>query len=352
MARAPNPALAALVDLPEHEVSKGGQVSARLQVALIGAGSMGSNHARVVAQSDVADLAFVVDGDSARGTALADQHGATPIGAVADLPPCDAAIVATSTESHVVVASALLDRGVPLLIEKPMANEFGAVERLVERSAASGVPIMCGFVERFNPVVRTALQILEGPAVHVVALRHSPPAPRVVTSVLWDLLIHDLDLAMQLANGSEVTTVAGASMIPTGFADAELFDATIGFANGLIATMSASRVSHRKVRQLSIETPDMLVELDLVRQDITVWRHLTDEMVVGKAGTYRANTVFEIPFVRSSTEPLMQQLLHFVGLINGSVDQDAERASVLPPHRVAGQLMAAQASPVAGSSRL
>jgi predicted dehydrogenase len=197
---------------------------------------------------------------------------------------------------------------------------------------------MCGFVERFNPVLATALSVMEGPPVHVVAIRHSPPAERIISGVVSDMLIHDLDLAVQIAGDQEVADVVSTLWRPPGSATAEIADCTIRFAGGTVATLSASRVSQRKIRSLTIATATQLIELDLLRQDISVYRHVRHEQLGGASTTYRAETVIDIPFVRHAGEPLALQFEHFLDLVDGRADPEVERRRVLPAHDLADRI--------------
>src|SRR5207244_3785267 len=138
---------------------------------------MGAHHARVLSQSPGVALDVVIDRDSRRPAPVASP-GAARHGIDHDLAlGCDAAIVATNAETHAEVAATLLGAGIPLLIEKPLSPLLGEARLIVETSRRLGVPVSCGFVERFNPVVRTAERLMHedfGPALHLVGIRHSP----------------------------------------------------------------------------------------------------------------------------------------------------------------------------------
>jgi predicted dehydrogenase len=301
---------------------------------------MGSNHARVLSESARARLAVVVDPDPDRARALAEQAGCRWTTDAEDLGDSRAAVIATPPETHTEIAIRLIAQGLPVLGEKPLATDVASVRAILTAAEATGVPVTGGFVERFNPVVRTAQSLLEDAPVHVLSVRHSPPNPRTTSSVVHDLLIHDIDLALRLI-GAAPQRVSGATWTPPGTTVDEVADATIGFVGGAIATLSASRAGQRKVRSLSICTPTQLVELDLLRQDVTVYRHLAHD---GGQG-YRAQTAIDIPFVRHAGEPLALQLQHFLALVSGEADADAERATLLAPHEVAAQLATPTAVP-------
>lgn len=321
---------------------------AQLKIGLVGAGSMGANHARVIAESQRARLAVVVDADVERATALATDAGAGAIAAtgIDAVLACDAVVVASSTESHPDVAAALLDARIPLLVEKPLAADIADVEAMIKQSDALGVPLMCGFVERFNPVVATVRSLIaagDGPPQHIVGLRHSPHTPRATTSVVHDLLIHDIDLVMHISSDYDASVAAASAWRPTGAAVNEVADCTVRFADGRQATLSASRASQRKIRTLQVATASALYEIDLLRQDVSVYRHVSQSQVGGGAAgasAYRAVTVVDVPFVRHGGEPLALQFDHFVDIVCGAggASGDGERATLLAPHRAASDV--------------
>lgn len=309
-----------------------------MRVALVGVGSMGSHHARVIGNSMRARLYAVVDRDLDRASAVAQQIGCLATTDLEVAARSDAVVVATPTEAHLEVAIELLAAGRPLLIEKPLAPDLPSVQAIVKESEARGVPIMCGFVERFNPVIAAAVDVIEAPPIHLVALRHSPPAERVASSVVADLLIHDIDLAVHFASGAEAVDVGASTWVPPEGGVSEIADCTVRFSSGMLATLSASRRSQRKVRSFTVATPDVLVELDLLRQDVSVYRHVRHEQLGGSTTVYRAQTVVDIPFVRHAGEPLALQFEYFLDLIEGRVDPDLERRRLLPAHEIAARV--------------
>lgn len=308
-----------------------------IRLALIGAGSISSHHARVIAESTHARLDVVIDSDADKAQKLADQFGCSFSKLLDPAFKCDAAIVATSTDSHTEIGLTLLEAGRPLLVEKPLASSVDDVDLLIKQSEAKDVPLMCGFVERFNPVVGAAGAWIETSPLHLVALRHSPHTPRATASVVNDLLIHDIDLALRFFSGAKVTRAYGMCSAPAGSL-VEIADCSIEFENGAVATLSSSRTSHRKIRQIYIDTQDALVEMDLLRTTLTIYRHVRHEQVAATSTTYRAETVVDIPFVRHAGEPLALQLDYFLKLCDGRADADSERRGLLAPHRIAANI--------------
>lgn len=296
---------------------------------------MGSLHVRTIAESDGADLAVVVDTDADRARRTAADYETAWSTDPAAAAEADAAIVATPAWSHRTVAIPLIDAGVPLLIEKPLAMDETDTSLIVATAAARGVPVMCGFVERFNPVIRAAIERIDGaPPVHITSVRHSPPNPRADISVVHDLLIHDLDLVTLLARSGDIDDPAANGWTPPSGGHAEVADCTLRLPTGGIATLSASRVAQRKVRDITIVTPAEQIELDLMRRTMTVYRHVHHDQSPFGSG-YRADTVVDIPFVRQEGEPLALQLRHFASLVLGEVDPESERRSIVPGHLLA-----------------
>lgn len=304
----------------------------QIPVTVVGAGYMGANHARVAAEHPRFRLVAVVDSDPRRAQTLGEQFG-VPHGTSLELCERGTAVVATSTASHASIAIELLSAGVPVLVEKPLASDLENVGAMLETSMRTGTPLVCGFVERFNAAILTAKNVLEGDPIHVATVRHSPFNDRATSSVVQDLLIHDLDVITQLL-GSDLrpsmcravgTRVARSEHL-------EAVDALLGFRSGTV-NLSASRLGQRKIRTLSIATEDQLVETDLFRQSVTVYRHVAHSQLTNASGGYRSETVIETPYVRHQGEPLFAQLGHFANVVCGRVAEDL--SAVMLSHRLA-----------------
>lgn len=296
---------------------------------------MGRNHARVIAESRDAQLAVVIDPFEESGRALAEQHGAQWSPDLAALSDVDAVVVAASTEHHFGIAHEVLRAGLPLLIEKPVCPSLEQTLDVLAAAERSGTPIMCGFLERYNPAVIAARRMIEGP-LYVRADRHSPYAPRIKTGVAWDLLVHDVDLISQIFGGvaPQTINVEVGHFHPSSTSGAEdVVDVSLGFAGGGVASASASRLGQRKVRSLLVQTLDDMVEVDLLRRGVTLYRHTTiSEDRPGGAG-YRQVTEMVVPEI-TGREPLATQFDRFLDLVSGRADADEERRSILPAHRI------------------
>lgn len=321
----------------------------RRRLALVGAGQMGSSHARIIAESSLADLAVVIDCDSETAKRVAAMYDSVPSTNLADAVDCDGVIIAGSTAARMECVLPLLEADLPMLVEKPFAPSLAELDQVLAIAEQREIPIMCGFVERFNAAFRTALQTLDGPATHLLAIRHSPSASRITSSVVNDLMLHDLDVAQRVFGGLEGVLVGSACVRPPTSQWNEVADCSIAFGTSAsrqgIATLSASRMGQRKVRSLSIHTATRLVEVDLLRQDVTVYRNVSQEMLHSPSGVgYRSSTEVELPFVRHYGEPLALQLAHFLDLIDGVSDPAEERHQIRPAHVFAEQIEAASGS--------
>ncbi|PVG81362.1 gfo/Idh/MocA family oxidoreductase [Nocardioides gansuensis] len=312
------------------------------RIALVGCGSMGLNHARVIATSPRTSLSVIIDPHEEIGRAAAEMYGAAWAPELDGLGDVDAAVIAAPTEYHHGLAREVIRVGLPLLVEKPICPSVEETREIIAASEDAGTPLMCGLLERFNPAVRVALGMVEE-ALHVRSERHSPYAPRIRTGVAWDLLVHDVDLVVQAFGGGhpDAVEVAVGEFHPSSLPGAEdVMEAVMRFGSG-IATVSASRIGQRKSRTMVIWELDKMIEVDLLRRGVTVYRHASvEETEVGHFG-FRQRTEMEVPEIMGA-EPLVSQLDHFVDLIEGTADVDRERDSILPAHQVVESALAAR----------
>lgn len=281
-----------------------------LRLAIIGAGVMGANHARVARQIRDATVTHVVDADLVKARAVAAAHDAEVTTDVDDLTGrIDAAVVAAPSELHAELGVPLLKAGVAVLVEKPIAPSVAEAEQLVEAAAVGEAVLQVGHVERFNPAV-LELDALVRDVVHVAAARISPYSPRIAEGVIFDLMIHDLDLVRSLV-GSEVAEVSATARAVRSETE-DLATALLTFTGGVTATLTASRIGQNKIRSLEITQRADFVAVDLLRQDVTVNRVDHVEYLSDEGARYRQTGVVELPFLEHRGEPLLLELSHFV----------------------------------------
>jgi predicted dehydrogenase len=240
------------------------------RIAVVGAGQFGQNHCRVVHESPRAQLAFVVDTDAARASAQASLYGAEPLINHHDLTGrIDAAVVATPTTAHEEVASALLDAGIDVLVEKPIAIDVAAASRMIRTAERRGRILQVGHLERFNPAVvelerRATLPLFF--EIHRLNL-FSPRSLDV--DVVLDLMIHDVDIVLALTRAEpEEIRAAGVQILSK---KVDIANVRLQFANGCIANLTASRISTERVRKVRLFQPGQYLSLDYTRQDLAIF---------------------------------------------------------------------------------
>jgi UDP-N-acetylglucosamine 3-dehydrogenase len=283
-----------------------------LRAAVIGVGAMGRHHVRILGGMRGVSLDWVVDRDTVRASELAEPWGAKVLDSVEDLPEIDIAVVAVPTELHHAIASELMERGVSVMVEKPLAFTVGEAADLVLIAKEKHVTLAVGHVERFNAVVRTLAAMKLEPA-FLQFERLSPFTPRITSNVVSDLMVHDLDLACMLANARPVRVEAAAVTV---FSDsADVATAILEFPGGVIASLSASRATQDKVRQITVTERERYIVADCLRQDILVKRETSVEFPPSEPNLYRQANVVEIPYLDRSGEPLTLELTDFVAAV-------------------------------------
>ena len=273
-----------------------------LQVAVCGAGAFGRNHIRILRElaasptgTSAVALTAIVEPDATRRADLAEalstgQPAAAPTGAPANSQPhgttlfattqellaalargelsIDAACVCVPTSAHYEVASQLLQAGIHVLIEKPIASTLAEADSLVSLAREHNRVLQVGHLERFNPAVQAVLPHLRGP-MFFEAHRLSVFSPRSLdVDVVLDLMIHDLDIVLQLA-ASPVTQVHAVGL-PILSRKTDIANVRVEFASGCVANFTASRVSTERVRKLRFFQPHQYISIDYARQDLLV----------------------------------------------------------------------------------
>lgn len=236
-------------------------MSPALRVAVVGVGHLGKIHARIYAQHSDAKLVCVVDVDLARAEGVAEEHGAKAVRSVAELPEgIDAASIVVPTVQHAAVAIPLLERGIPCLVEKPLASNLVEADRILEAAERGGATLAVGHVERFQPGVRRLDELaLEPKFIECHRLTRFPFRAMDV-GVVHDLMIHDLDLVLHLVDSEVESLDAAGGKILTESED--MASVRLVFANGARANVTASRVSLTPMRRLRMFSPSGYVSID------------------------------------------------------------------------------------------
>ncbi len=278
-------------------------MSAPLRAGVVGVGSLGRHHARLYATLGVTRLVGVVDTDPARAEQFASAHGARVFAdAEALAREVDIASVATPTTVHETTALPLIEAGHAVLVEKPIAPTVEAARRLVERAAATGAPLMVGHTERFNPAFAALQERVREPRFLEIH-RLAPFTPRSLdVDVILDLMIHDLDLCRVLLGPREVRFL-DASGTPALSEKIDIASVRIRFEGGAAANITASRISHEKVRRIRVFEPGQFLACDTGSLSLSAYRVAREP---GKPPEVRGETV-GLP----AEEPLGRELRAF-----------------------------------------
>jgi len=289
-----------------------------INVVVIGVGAFGRNHARVyhqlAQQGEAVRLLGIVDNDLARADTVAREFGCRAFGSTEQLltthSEIQAASVAVPTNHHLSVARALMQAGVDVLIEKPLAPSLAEADELVQLARRYDRVGQVGHLERFNPAVQATLPLVTQPMFFEVH-RLSVFTPRSLdVDVVLDLMIHDLDIVLCFANSAvkEIRAVG----LPILSSKVDIANVRIEFDSGCVANFTASRVSTEQVRKLRFFQPRQYISLDYSRQDVLVFAVGED----GETGTPSVNP--RIKVVRPtivSEEPLRAELKSFLDAV-------------------------------------
>ena len=317
-----------------------------VKVAVIGVGHLGRHHARILPAIEGATLVATVDLIRERAAAAANGTSAQVLTESAALlekgPAVDAVVVAVPTADHLNVARPFLQRGVHVLVEKPMAASLEEADELERLARDSNAILAVGHSERFNPAIQAALPILRTPRFIEVHRLSGFPERSLDIDVVFDVMIHDLDV-IQAVDRTEVVGVEAIG-VPVLTPRVDIANARVKFASGCIANITASRISRDKVRKVRFFQRDMYVSVDYGEQELDVWR------LEARAGDRPAIEGGRAPVQKG--EPLRAELTDFVDAVRARrpplvTGQDGRRALALAT-RVAeaiGQMLVGALAP-------
>ena len=278
-------------------------LAAALRVAVIGVGHLGKHHARLLGQLDGAQLVAVVDPARERAEAAAEATGARVLtDHRALIGEVDAVTVAAPTEAHHDIALDFLRRGTSVLVEKPMTRTTAQAEALIAAAAAAGATLAVGHTERYNPAIATVMPFVTTPRFIEVHRLGVFPDRSLDIDVVFDLMIHDLDIILALVKSEPVSIEAvGVPVLTDKF---DIANARLRFATGCIANVTASRISKERVRKIRFFQPDAYVSIDYAEQEVEGYRLLRRQ---GERPQIQGG---KLPVTRE--EPLKRELADFV----------------------------------------
>tara|TARA_Y100001970_G_scaffold265035_1_gene352205 strand:- start:7629 stop:8633 length:1005 start_codon:yes stop_codon:yes gene_type:complete len=304
--------------------------SSPVKVGVIGIGNMGWHHARVLSLLKDADLIGVADPNVNRGKLAIEQFQCNWFADYHDLlPKVDAICIAVPTLLHHQVGLECLKAGLHVLIEKPIAASESEAESLISASNNANCLLQVGHIERFNPAFRELNKIVNKEKIVVLeARRHSPNADRANdVSVVMDLMIHDIDLVLELVNSKIKKLSAVGGRNSDGLID--YVNATLVFSNNVIASLTASKMSHKKIRSLSAHCQNGLVETDFLNHTLQIHRKSNESYTAEHGELVYRNDGFVEEVSTTSIEPLYAELEHFLKCVQGKEvpEVDGEQAS-------------------------
>ena len=291
----------------------------RTRIAVIGVGHLGQHHARLLAAMPEVELVAVVDIQPGRADEIAAKHGTKALleadGLVGRV---DAVTIATPTVSHLDVALQFIEAGAAVLVEKPMAASLAEADRLVEAAAAKGMLLAVGHTERFNPAVVAALPLISTPRFIEIHRLGTFPERSLDIDVIFDLMIHDLDVLLTVVGEDVVSLEAVGVNVLTPRVD--IANARLRFANGCIANVTASRISRDRVRKARFFSKDAYVSIDYAAQEVESYRLIpqSDEGPASAptpSGDNGRPTILGGSVPLTKDEPLGRELVDFVQAI-------------------------------------
>ncbi|MFL6655963.1 MAG: Gfo/Idh/MocA family oxidoreductase [Sulfurifustis sp.] len=312
-----------------------GNAEKPLRVGVVGVGYLGRFHARIYAAMPDVQLVGVVDVDAARAREIAEQHGCRAYTDATELlGQVDAVSIVVPTVYHAAAARPFLERGVHMLMEKPLAPTLAEAQALVEGAERAGVIFQVGHLERFNAgIMELAARVAEPRFLEVHRLGTFVDRATDV-DVVTDLMIHDIDIVLSLVK-SGIRSIA-AEGIPVITDQVDIANARIEFQNGAVANVTASRVSNKKLRRIRVFGKEHYYGLDYIDQKLEIVRAIPDE-----AGDKWPKIVTETLAIEPRP-PLDAELAHFVNcvreghrpLVDGRVGLEALRVALLVKEKI------------------
>jgi predicted dehydrogenase len=311
----------------------------RLRVAVIGVGHLGRHHARLLAATPEVELVAVVDTAPGRAAEIAAAHGGTPLTDWREvLGRVDAVTIAVPTESHAGIAIGCIEAGAAVLVEKPLAFSMDEATRIVEAADRRGVVCAVGHSERFNPAVAAATPHIADPRFVEVHRLGAFPERSLDVDVIFDLMIHDLDLLLATVRSEVVAIEAVGVNVLTQRTD--IANARLRFASGCIANLTASRISRDRVRKARFFQRHSYVSIDFAAREVEVYR-----LVAGNGRPAIDGGRLDV----ADEEPLRRELEDFVHAVRDHrppvVTAAAGREALRLATRVADAMSAGAARP-------
>lgn len=307
-------------------------------VAVVGAGNMGLNHIRVYDELPEAELVGVVEPDEEAKKQVRRDYNIPVHGSIDEIQRAEAVTVSVPTEHHRKIAVSLIEMGIDILVEKPLAGSVEEAKKIVEAAKNNGSVLQVGHIERFNPAVQTLRKILEDEETVAFESHRLGPFNEHLSgeNVVVDLMIHDIDVINSLTEGDFVDMTAMGTRTRSHSVDHAV--AQLQYPRETMATLTASHVTHGKIRTLDVTTEDAYIQLDYQSQDLTIQRRGTEQTAEFTEHTgYVTETVTETPYV-STREPLKNELEHFLDCVRNDKLPEVDGEDGLKTLKIASEI--------------
>jgi predicted dehydrogenase len=276
-----------------------------LRVGVVGVGHLGRHHARILSAMPGVALVAVVDTNRARAQEVAAANRTVALADARELAgKVDAVTIAVPTEIHRDIALPFLSAGVAAMVEKPMARSLVEADDMIAASAKAGAALAVGHTERFNPAVAAARPLVANPRFIEVHRLGVFPERSLDIDVIFDLMIHDLDIVLSLVD-SEVDSIDAVG-VPVLTGRVDIANARVRFRNGCLANLTASRISRDRVRKIRFFQPSAYLSIDYAAQKVELYRLVTGAGMPSIQGG-------EVPV--TNEEPLARELADFVDAV-------------------------------------
>ncbi len=297
-----------------------------IKIGIIGVGYLGTQHARILSYLEGAELKGVADIDLKKSMVIGNRHGVSYCQNFEDmLDKIDAAIVAVPTSEHFAITEKLLKEGKSVLVEKPMTDTVAQAEALVDLAKDNKLILQVGHLERFNPAVEALQDLISEPKFIEVQRLGSFSARSLDTNVVLDLMIHDLDIILDLIQDEvKVIRSSGIHVLSEKF---DIANARLEFESGCVASLTASRVHQGKVRNLRIFEPTAYYSIDYIDQAVKIFPL-----------NGRQTDIKNVKIKKE--EPLKKELLNFIRCIRDGKIRKVSGEEGLRALRLAHQVLA------------
>lgn len=293
-----------------------------LKIGVIGTGHMGRNHVRNIAEEKRFDFVGVYDADEEQAKDIANKYGIKAFSSMEGLlDEVNAVVIAVPSSLHKEVALKAAEHGVHVLVEKPLATTISDAEDIVNAFKKNNLKLAVGHIERFNPVFQELQKLVNPRDVHYIeACRYSPfsGSGRITdTSVVEDLMIHDVDLVCALMDGKELTSIHGrGEAVKSGRTD--FATCLMDFDGQAHAVVNASRISQNKERSIVVHTADKSIHADLLAKTLEIYMSTNMTVDLTKDNSYKQDGVVQKIYVPIA-EPLRAELVAFYeSVVNGA----------------------------------